>query len=315
MKPGCVRACLLLCLLALTLFFLSADGCRSEPESPDSPARPGTYLGRTPPGPIPEIFMPDVITEELHGCITFTPDLMEAYWSPMETPGIRFMRIENGVWSEPRRLSFAGHDLYGDAALSPDGQSLYFISSKETSWSAAGTDNIWVSRRLEDGRWGKPEPLDSAADSHGVHWPPSVAANGTVYFGAGDDLYFSRYEEGRYLEPEPVGLPVNSRLYDATPFISPDEGYLIFSRIDLAAAAHADLFVSFRDRDGDWSEPVAMGEAVNGDMHELCPVVTPDGKYLFFLKSVSGILRPHWVDTAIIEDLRPPPRESGELER
>jgi len=33
---------------------------------------------------------------------------------------------------------------------------------------------------------------------------------------------------------------------------------------------------------------------------ELCPVVSPDGRHLFFLRG--GV---YWVDAAVIEDLRP----------
>jgi len=34
---------------------------------------------------------------------------------------------------------------------------------------------------------------------------------------------------------------------------------------------------------------------------ELCPVVSPDGRHLFFMRS--GHV--YWVDAAVIEDLRP----------
>jgi len=42
-------------------------------------------------------------------------------------------------------------------------------------------------------------------------------------------------------------------------------------------------------------------------MHELCPNVTPDGKYLFFNRNYSekGDLRVFWVFTKIIDDIKP----------
>jgi hypothetical protein len=222
----------------------------------------------------------------------------------MDDQVIMSMKAVGGVWSEPEPVGFSDHMRCGDAVLSPAGRALFFVSDEAAPWSGEPGECIWVSRRLEGG-WSQPEPIDSAANSLGIHWSPSVSGDGTVYFGAGDDIYSSRFESGHYLQPEPVGPPVNSSLYDATPFISPDEAYLIFSRIDFGGGHYADLFVSFRGDDGAWTEPVSMGDTINEEWHELCPVVTPDGKYLFFLRNAGGILRPHWVDALIIEDLRP----------
>ena len=50
-----------------------------------------------------------------------------------------------------------------------------------------------------------------------------------------------------------------------------------------------------------------MGPRINSNMHELCPNVTPDGKYLFFNRNYSekGDLRVFWVFTKIIDDIKP----------
>ena len=49
-----------------------------------------------------------------------------------------------------------------------------------------------------------------------------------------------------------------------------------------------------------------MGKNINSDLHELCPQVTPDGNYLFFIRNDNrGELRPFWVAAKIIEELKP----------
>ena len=49
-----------------------------------------------------------------------------------------------------------------------------------------------------------------------------------------------------------------------------------------------------------------MGPGINTDLHELCPNVTPDGKYLFFNRNgEDGDLKVFWVDAKIIEELKP----------
>ena len=47
-------------------------------------------------------------------------------------------------------------------------------------------------------------------------------------------------------------------------------------------AGKGDLFVSYRRDEGGWGQPFSLGEGINTDQHEFCPMVTPDGKYLFF---------------------------------
>jgi hypothetical protein len=59
--------------------------------------------------------------------------------------------------------------------------------------------------------------------------------------------------------------------------------------------------VSFRGEDGAWLPPVSLPAPVNTSDSELCPVVSPDRRYLFFIRS--GHV--YWVDAAVIEDLRP----------
>ena len=62
-----------------------------------------------------------------------------------------------------------------------------------------------------------------------------------------------------------------------------------------------DLYVSFRGAEGAWMTPAALPAPVNTPDMELCPVVSPDGRYLFFLRSG----RVYWVDASYIDELRP----------
>ncbi|MBA3768590.1 MAG: PD40 domain-containing protein [Acidobacteria bacterium] len=60
-----------------------------------------------------------------------------------------------------------------------------------------------------------------------------------------------------------------------------NESYIIFSSRRAGGLGNSDLFVSFRQKDGTLAEPVNLGASINTDQHEFCPIVTPDGKYLF----------------------------------
>ena len=61
-----------------------------------------------------------------------------------------------------------------------------------------------------------------------------------------------------------------------------------------------DLYISFKNTDGTWTESVNMGEKVNTKKHELCPFVSHDGKYLFYTSNQDI----YWVSTEIIAKIK-----------
>ena len=74
---------------------------------------------------------------------------------------------------------------------------------------------------------------------------------------------------------------------------------------------NVDLYISFRQQDGSWGSAINMGDKINTDAYEAGPKVTPDGKYLFFVRVVTATVDdPYsdidifWVDAKIIETLR-----------
>ena len=79
------------------------------------------------------------------------------------------------------------------------------------------------------------------------------------------------------------------------PCIAPDGTYVVF---DVEGGSH--LFVSFKNNDGPWSEPVDLMEhgffADDG-----ITSISLDGKYLFFQRNNDV----YWVDASFIEELRP----------
>ena len=74
---------------------------------PDFPVLKGPYLGQKPPGMIPEIFAPGIIssTEFIEFKGSFSPDGKEYYFYKHALPEfistLYFTRVENGVWTEP----------------------------------------------------------------------------------------------------------------------------------------------------------------------------------------------------------------------
>jgi hypothetical protein len=76
----------------------------------------------------------------------------------------------------------------------------------------------------------------------------------------------------------------------------------------------ADIYISFRNKEGSWLPAINMGSAINTEDQESSPYVTADGKYLFFSRgrwktNNEGTRKwegkSHWVDARVIENLRP----------
>jgi len=277
------------------------------------PVLRGPYLGQLTPGRTATPFALDIVSTHTfqHGTVAFSPDGREAFWSsalPEVEPGYSYgrivtSRVENGRWTPPRMAPFSRPRIGDDVPFfHPDGSKLFFISGRD-----GGRESIWWVDRTPGG-WSEPRQIEGGPNSKRMHWQFSVAADGSIYFNSADpggagrgDLYVSRFANGRYQDPVSVGAPVNTESDEVAPFIAPDQSYLLFTRGGAPGnAGYLDLFVSFRNADGTWSAPRRLGPRVNTDGNEICPIVSPDGRYLFFNSSGDD----YWVDAAIIEELR-----------
>ena len=95
---------------------------------------------------------------------------------------------------------------------------------------------------------------------------------------------------------------MNSEWDEGDVYVSPDETYMIHvagGRPD--SLGGSGLYVSFRQPDGTWGQDIHLGDGINSEDIDYCPMVTPDGKYFFFTQGNDVM----WVDMAVIESHRP----------
>ena len=101
------------------------------------------------------------------------------------------------------------------------------------------------------------------------------------------DLYSSKLEHGEYQDAEKVVIPFPKTISKCTPFVSPNEDYLIFATI----GEQLDLYISYKDTSGNWSKPKRLNDTIN-NLSQGNPYVTTDGKYLFY--TVGGEKQKNW---------------------
>lgn len=269
----------------------------------------GPYLGQKPPGDIPVLFARETLAKhgQLHGCPVFSSDGNEVYWSQMGKgyEGIFFMKRINNKWTNPKKPSFLSAFRFTDVpCFSPDGQRLYFIVQSPSDWD----ENIMYVERKDNG-WSSARSVGRGINDLDLHWQLSVTRNLDMYFQVRNEgrtdgiIYYAKFKDGYYQKPEKLGKTINTEAWEMAPYVSPDRSYIIFTR--MTRAKDTDLFISFRDSTDNWTEAINMGESINSPVTELCPNVTPDGKYLFFLSTRDSESLAYWVDAKIIHELRP----------
>jgi Tol biopolymer transport system component len=259
------------------------------PAKVDKPATVASpYLGQKSPGLTPKLFAPEIIkTEFREAAAAFSPDLKEFYFrrrgGKYKHNTLVMVQQKDNRWVESLVARKAGEPF-----ISPDGKTLHlgrrYRERTDTGWSelkslAAPFKDMRIMRL-------------------------TTSAKGTYYFDEASEtgpLHYSRLVDGKHEKPQKVNVNVGK--WNAHPFIAPDESYLIW---DDQRNGNADLYVSFRQKDGSWGEAINLGDQINTPANEAYGSVTPDGKYFFFHRSTGGGNADiYWVDAQIIKKLRP----------
>jgi len=308
-------------------------------ESNDSHVLKGAYFGQEPPGMTPAVFEPTIVStglDELNS--VFSPDGREFYFSIRNFSGavsIFQMKREGENWTQPKLLPFASR--YGDidVTISPDGSKILFCSRRPIPGSDEPKEDydFWMAER-EGNTWGEPIHLgeDINSDSHDYY--PIMTNRGAIYFssqreGPGtNNIYRSEFTDGKYAQAVKLGEEINTEHREFDPYITPDESMLIFTSGRPEGLGSGDLYISFKDKEGNWTKAINMGDKINTPGSEYCPMISLDGKYLFFTgagrdprrlpgkpltyedfktyhnRSANGLSDIYWVDAKIIEGLK-----------
>ncbi len=236
----------------------------------------GDYMGQTKPGALPRPFGSGVISvfdSNEHTC-SISPDGNEIFFTRDPDRKIFAVQFKNREWTKPQPAHWQGRE----AIFSPDGSKLLF-----------GDGDIWLAKK-EGGEWGVPQKFSPAINTESYEFYASMTCDGTVYFSRlGNNhpaIFVSEFRDGRYRTAEKLPAPINSDSENNFhPFISPRGDYLLFNSDRAGGFGATDLYVSFKDARGHWEKPINLGEKINSTVRDICPTLSPDGKYLFFTRN------------------------------
>jgi Tol biopolymer transport system component len=196
--------------------------------------------------------------------------------------------FRKNTWTTPEVAPFSGQYMDADPFFTKDGRTLFFISNRPLKEGDAAKDfDIWKIAITKNG-WGKPLRLDAPVNSASNEYYPTLADNGTIYFGSrrnegqgASDIYRSELVDGKYAIAQNVGETINTTGSEYEPFISPDEKFLIFMAARPDHLDNADLYISHHQNNA-WTIAEKLPEPFNSSVTEFSPKITRDGKYFFF---------------------------------
>ncbi|WP_199775857.1 serine hydrolase [Pseudoalteromonas sp. T1lg24] len=257
----------------------------------------GPYLGQKAPGLTAEVFAPNIIsTKGWEYGVVFAPNMKEMYMvrevNADTKPEQQFVVYEkDGENWTVRVIS----KRVGTPTLSPNNKIMFFGRGYK--------------ERTKDG-WSEMKRLGPDFEPYRIMRVTS-SLNGTIAFDeAGNNgngiLRYSTMEHGKLSTPKPFPKEINTGMWNAHPFIAPDESYVIWDGQRGKDTRNSDLFISFKELDGSWGEAIKFGDNVNTPENEFAAQLSPDGKYLFFNRNGDDrSVDTYWVDATVIEDLKP----------
>ena len=284
------------------------------------PVLKGPYFGQKPPGMEPEVFAPSILSTNKHAfCSVFSPCGMEFYYvtdiDGNKAGDIMWMRRMENVWTKPKTAPFNSIYTDNDICMSPDGYRVFWRSWRPLPGHDKPEERsfIWFSVRTKNG-WSKAQPVTCAGDILPAGYP-SITYNGTLYFpyrsesNIGEsDIHRSRFIHGSFSKPKNLGPSINTKFVEGDMCVAPDESFLVVSCWDRPENnGESDLYISFRDRNGEWSALKNLGKPINNAHNENCPMISPDGKYFFFFRydPKNEKSATFWIDIKMIEAHRP----------
>lgn len=310
--------CFLVCLLiSITQCKNKVTGGEDEPQDiVDNVTLTGAYLGQTTPGNEAQFFMPENLRSNAdwwwHKGVAFILSGQEMYmdiYVGEDNVGISvlYMALIDNEWTTPEAPTFAQGYTTASPSFINNGNKVFFISQRSGG-------SIWSSTRTPDG-WSSPTAISIPWPAGlGMGWEVTATEDETLYLRGSDsslntdlDIYRVRKVNGSYQSPERLDDTINSPSMDLSPYVDPEERYLIFESTRPGGIGGSDLYIAFKREDGSWTAAINMGNTINTTANERGAYVSNDGQYLFFLSDrlAQYDSNPYWIDASVIDELNP----------
>jgi outer membrane protein OmpA-like peptidoglycan-associated protein len=177
-----------------------------------------------------------------------------------------------------------------DPVLSPDGKKIYFTRSQHPENVGGKKDpgDVWVAD-LEAAQPGAATNLGAPINTDDLNAVVGFSSDGQIMYLHHLDkrrqggISFVRKTANGWSKPKPMPVEFFHNKSDLQSMsISNDGKTIIMSLESYSTYGAEDLYVSFYQNDGSWSEPRNLGPTVNTRFQETTPKIADDNVTLFF---------------------------------
>ncbi len=211
--------------------------------------------------------------------------------NPGEPPLYEMLTSGEWDWSDPEvveNVNLGGWE--GPACLSADGLSLIFQSYRN---GGVGRGDLWMSTRsARNAPWSDPVNLGPPVNTKFGELHPSISGDAlTLAFTSGDrpngrgdgDVWMSTRTSPSHVWSEPKNLELNTKGYEARPFLSADGLTLLFGSNRPGGYGSSDIWMATRSSGSEaWGEPQNLGPGVNSALPEGSACFSGNGQLLVF---------------------------------
>lgn len=191
----------------------------------------------------------------------------------------------------------------GAPTLSADGRMLVFTACElmgdyGTDRRGYGSCDLFISIK-EGNEWQPAINIGAPINSPSWETQPSLSSDGnTLYFVRGtpsrsgvqnQDIFFTtKNTDGSWAEPKRVSNKINTSGKEESVHIHPDGKTLYFSSNGHVGMGGLDLYVSRKDKNGEWGDPVNLGYPINTYADENSVLVSPSGVLAYYSSDREG---------------------------
>jgi outer membrane protein OmpA-like peptidoglycan-associated protein/tetratricopeptide (TPR) repeat protein len=146
-------------------------------------------------------------------------------------------------------------------------------------------EDIYIAEKKGE-EWGEPRKVEEiCTPQHESSIAISADGNSLLLYkdDGGGDIYVSeKGKDGKWTKPKNISKNVNSPYKETSASISSDGRFLFFASDRPNGFGGFDLYVSESMGKGKWGVPINLGPKINTEFDDESPVLSFDGKTLFF---------------------------------
>lgn len=220
-----------------------------------------------------------------------TPIEFEMITADNVTPGLRTEKLTKNINSDFQEMR---------PLIAPDGKTLFFSrrNHPDNIGGEEDPEDIWFSELDETtGEWKTAQNMGAPLNNAGHNFISSLTADGNAMVVLLGNKYgpsgkmkpgvsISTKTSQGWSEPEELNI-TNAYIesLDGNYFLANNRRTLIMAVDRFDTHGGKDLYVSFRQHDGRWTEPLNLGPDINTAHNEFSPFLAADDETLYFSSS------------------------------